>query len=218
VTGFLKRARALLIENLGWKLLSLALAVLIWAFVATEPELGTRVAVPLQYKNLADDLEFSSEPPGQISLELRGPSGELSGLNPAVILDMAGVQPGIHTFQIGDGNVRLPRGVRLVSANPSVVRFEFDRRQARAVPVRVRFAGEGQNGYVIAHYEVNPPELRIIGPARRVGRIAEVVTDPVDVSGVVGSSEFRVNAFIDDPYVHFGASPQVRVTVTMKKK
>ena len=218
MTGFLKRVRALLIENLGWKLLSLALAVLIWAVVATEPELGTRVAVALQYKNLADDLEFSSEPPGQISLELRGPSGELSGLNPAVILDMSGVQPGIHTFQIGDGNVRLPRGVRLVNANPSVVRFEFDRRLARSVPVRARFAGEGQNGYVIAHYDVNPTELRIIGPARRVGRMVEVVTDPVDVSGVVGSSEFRVNAFIDDPYVRFGVSPQVVVTVTMKKK
>jgi hypothetical protein len=48
--------------------------------------------------------------------------------------------------------------------------------------------------------------------------MASVVTDPVDVSSVVGSSEFRVNAFIDDPYVRFVGSPQVTVSVTMKKK
>ena len=105
-----------------------------------------------------------------------------------------------------------------MSANPSVVRFEFDRRLVRSVPVHARFTGEGQNGYVVVSYSVEPPELGIEGPAKRVARIAAVVTDPVDVSSVVGSSEFRVNAFVDDPYVRFDASPEVRVTVTMKKK
>ena len=45
-----------------------------------------------------------------------------------------------------------------------------------------------------------------------------MVTDPVDVSGVVGSAEFHVNAFVEDPYVRFQSSPQVTVAVTMKKK
>ncbi|SPE33361.1 YbbR family protein [Candidatus Sulfopaludibacter sp. SbA6] len=214
----LKWTRAMLWENFGWKMLSLGMAVLIWALVATEPELGTRAAVRLEYKNLPEDLEFSSEPAGPITLELRGPSGQLSGLNPSVILDMANVQPGVRTFKIGEENVKLPHGVRLVSANPSVVRFEFDRRLVRSVPVRARFLGEGQNGYVVVSYSVEPPELRIEGPAKKVSRIAAVSTDPVDVSSVVGSSEFRVNAFVDDPYVRFETSPQVRVTVSMKKK
>jgi len=218
MTTAVKWVRALLWENFGWKLLSLAIAVLIWTLVSNEPELGTRAAVRLEYKNLPDDLEFSSEPAGPISLELRGPSGALRDLNPLVILDMADVQPGIRTFPIGEQNVRLPRGVHLVGANPSVVRFEFDRRLVRSVPVRVRFTGEGHNGYAIVSHSVEPPELRMVGAAKRVARIAEVVTDPVDVSAVVGSSEFRVDAFVDDPYVRFEASPQVRVTVTMKKR
>jgi hypothetical protein len=70
----------------------------------------------------------------------------------------------------------------------------------------------------VEHFEVEPKELAVVGPADRVGRIASVVTDPVDVSSVVGSSEFRVNAFIDDSYVRFVGSPQVTVSVTMKKK
>jgi hypothetical protein len=218
-----KGLRSLLFENFWWKLLSLGIAVVLWALVASEPELGTLATVPLEYRNLPDDLEISSEPVSQIVLELRGPSGELRGLgegviHPAVVLDMSGLQPGIHTFPIIDRNVKLPRGVRLVRTNPSEVRFEFDRRLVRSVPVRVRLIGQGQDGYEVANQRVEPPNLQIEGPAKKVSRVAEVVTDPVDVSSVVGSSEFRVNAFVEDPYVRFRSTPQVVVTVTMKKK
>jgi YbbR domain-containing protein len=217
-----KRLIRLLFENFGWKLLSLGIAVVLWALVASEPELGTLATVPLEYRNLPDDLEISSEPVSQIVLELRGPSGELRGLgdgviHPAVVLDMSGLQPGIHTFPIVDRNVKLPRGVRLVRANPSEARFEFDRRLERSVPVRARLIGQGQDGYVVAKQSVEPPNLQIEGPAKKVSRVVEVVTDPVDVSSVVGSSEFRVNAFVEDPYVRFKSTPQVVVTVTMKR-
>ena len=218
-----KRLIRLLFENFGWKLLSLGIAVVLWALVASEPELGTLATVPLEYRNLPDDLEISSEPVSQIVLELRGPSGELRGLgdgviHPAVVLDMSGLQTGIHTFPIVDRNVKLPRGVRLVRANPSEARFEFDRRLMRSVPVRARLIGQGQDGYVVETLGVEPRELQIEGPAKKVSRIPEVFTDPVDVAAVVGSSEFRVNAFVEDPYVRFRSAPQVVVTVTMKKR
>ena len=53
---------------------------LLWVLVASEPEFSTFVTVRLEYKNLPDDLEISSEPVDTISLELRGPSGELREL------------------------------------------------------------------------------------------------------------------------------------------
>jgi hypothetical protein len=223
MSKLLKGLRSLLFENFGWKMLSLAIAVVVWALVASEPELGTLATVPLEYRNLPEDLEISSEPVSQIVLELRGPSGELRGfgegvIHPAVILDMSGLQPGIHTFPIIDRNVKLPRGVHLVRANPSEARFEFDRRLMRSVPVRARLIGQGQDGYVVETLGVEPRELQIEGPAKKVSRIPEVFTDPVDVSSVVGSSEFRVNAFVEDPYVRFRSAPQVVVTVTMKKR
>ena len=69
----------LLFQNFGWKLLSLAIAVVIWALVATEPELATFANVRLEYKNLPDGLEISSEPVSSVMLELKGPSGALRG-------------------------------------------------------------------------------------------------------------------------------------------
>ena len=218
----LKWVRGLMFENLAWKLLALAVAVVIWALVASEPELATFATVRLEYKNMPEDLEISSEPVDSVVLELRGPSGELRGAgelaHPAVVLDMSSAQAGERTFMIGADNVKMMRGVRLVRAIPSQVRLAFEQRRTLTVPVRVRFSGEGQNGYVVASYEAAPRVLRIVGPRSRVARIAAVVTDPVDVSTTVGTAEFRVNAFMDDPFVRFQQTPQVAVMVTMKKK
>jgi len=212
----------LVFHNFGWKLLALAIAVVLWALVASEPELSEFATVRLEYRNLPDELEIGSDPVTSVSLELRRPSGELrgtgEGIGPAEVLDMSDVQPGERTFTIGAGNVRLARGVRLVRSIPSEVRFLFERRMVRFVPVVVRMSGQGQNGYTVAHQSVAPDRLEIAGPGSRVARVTAAVTDPVDLSSVVGTSEFRVNAFVEDSFVRFQSSPQVVVTVTMKKK
>lgn len=222
------RALRWITDNFVWKVLALAIAVAIWMLVASEPELSTFATVRLEFKNLPDDLEISSEPVSTVSLELRGPSGELHGLSgepsgtggvrPAVILDMAGVQPGERTFPIGNGSVRLARGVHLVRAIPSEVRFTFERRTARMVAVTPRFHGEGSNGYEVAQVDVEPKQVQVVGPASHVARVEQAVTDAVDVSNVVGSKEFRVNAYVEDPFVRLEGSPQVTVSVVMKKK
>jgi hypothetical protein len=213
----------LIFENIGWKLLSLAAAATIWAMVATEPELSTFATTQVEYKNLPSDLEIGSSPLTSVMLELRGPSGQLSGigdasLHPQIILDMSAAVPGERTFTVEDSVVKLPRGVRLVRAMPAQIRFDFERRFEASVPVTVRVTGEGHDGYFVASQSAQPARLGIVGPASHVARVTEAITDAVDVSQVVGTSEFRVNAFLNDPYVRFQGSPQVEVSVTMKKK
>jgi hypothetical protein len=223
MTRALKKLGGLLVRNFWWKLLSLAIATVLWAAVWSEPELSTFPVVPVEYKNLPDDMEFSAEPVSSVKLELRGPAGELSGMagagvtHPQVILDLSGVAPGHRTFPVGDGNVKLPRGVRMAGSIPSQIRLEFDVRKTRTVPVEVRISGEPQRGYSVARQEADPKELTIVGPAARVAAVKSATTDSVDVSTLVGSGRFRVNAFVQDPYVRFQSAPQVTVTITMKR-
>lgn len=217
----LKRLPGLIFDNAGWKLLSLLIAVLLWVVVASEPQLATFASVRLEYKNLPEELEISSEPVDTVSLELRGPSGNLRGMTgstaPEVVLDMGNVEPGQRTFPI-ESAVRLGRNVRLIRAVPSEVRFTFEKRLRRFITVTPRFSGQGQNGYIVDSWSVDPPQVEVLGPASRVERLHAIATDPMDVSSVVGSSEFRVNAFLDDPYVRFDSAPQITVKVTMKKQ
>lgn len=211
-----------------WKLISLAAAVLLWILVASEPELSTFVTVPVQFKNLPDGIEIGSDVIESVYLELRGPSGELRlpggelrGIDDsrryAVVLDMSHVRPGERTFTIDEGDVKLPRGIHLVRAVPSQLRFDFEQREWRSVPVEVRF-GPVQPGYELTGFTVTPPALRVEGPQSRVNLIKRVVTDPVDLSQVVGSAEFHVNCFVEDPHVRFASRSQATVNVQVRAR
>jgi len=213
----------LISHNFWWKVLSLLVAMMIWAVVASQPELSTFVTARLEYQNLPDNLELSSDPVTSIVLELRGPSGELRGLgdggqHPAAVLDMSDTAPGEHTFPIGSGSVRLARGVHLVRAIPSEVRLAFEPRLERSVPVVVRLRGEFHDGYRLVSDSAEPPQLAIVGPRSHVARVAAVVTDPVDVSALTGTGQFEVNAFAGDSFVRFRSTPTVTVTVTLAKE
>ena len=48
----------LLTRNIGWKLLALLIAVALWIAVAREPELDTSLSVPIEFKNIPDDLDI----------------------------------------------------------------------------------------------------------------------------------------------------------------
>jgi len=218
----LKWMLRLVTHNWPWKLLSLAIATAIWMLVASEPELSTFATARIEFKNLADNLELASEPDTSILLELRGPSGELGGLSdgtrhPAVILDMRGITPGQHTFAIGPANVNLPRSVKIVRATPSEVRFDFDRPMVRSVPVTARFEGEGRNGYHVIAVAVDPPEVEIIGPRKRVVAVQSVVTDPIPVGSAAGFERVKVNTYVLDPFVRIRSTPQVTASFTMRK-
>src|SRR6185503_11387552 len=103
-----------LTRNLGWKLLSVSLAVLLWIAVEGEPVLVTVQSVPVYYRNVEPALALVSNPPVTVRLELRGSSDVLGPDNlssVAVLLDLAGeTGPGDKAFPIARSNVSLPAG------------------------------------------------------------------------------------------------------------
>ena len=213
------RPLRVILSNFWWKVLSLLAAIVIWALVASEPELATFATVRLEYKNLPEDMEISSEPVSSVVLELRGPSGELRGvgetLKPAVILDMSGVTPGQHTFMIGDGTVRLARGVHLVRAIPSEVRFQFEPQRTARIPVEARWSEAPAGGRI----RIQPAEVEIVGPTSHVARIHDAVTDPVDGAALNDGGIVHINIALDppDPFVRLRSSAQVTVSRSTSK-
>jgi hypothetical protein len=112
-------------RNLGWKLLSVALAVLLWIAVEGEPELVTVQSVPVFYRNVEPSLALVANPPTTVRVELRGPS------DVSVLLDLAGVaEPGERVFPISRTNVSVPAGVNFVRADPSELKLHLDRAPA----------------------------------------------------------------------------------------
>jgi hypothetical protein len=120
----------LLSHNFGWKLGSLALAVLLWFAIVGEPELVTIQSVPVFYMNLPQTLELNTDAPPNVRLQLRGPSGVLSRENLSgvtVLVDLSGADTaGEKHIPVATTKVTLPEGVTLVRAEPNHLNFRLD--------------------------------------------------------------------------------------------
>ena len=213
--------RRLLFENLGWKFLSLALAILLWFAIVGEPELATSVSAPVEYRNLPRELEISSDVLERIHLEVRGPSGKLQPSRMAdttVVLDLSSAaHPGERTFTISQRNVNLPAGVVLSRAVPAQLRLRLERRLSRAIPVQVRYAGPPPAGYRVVRQEVQPASVQVTGPESRVNQVEAAQTDAIDLSSVVGEASFQTQTFVGDPQVRLESSPAVSVKVVLER-
>ena len=120
-----------LTRNLGWKVLSVLLAITLWIAVDGEPELVTLQSVPVFYQNVESNLALVANPPAAVRIELRGASDVLSRdnlANVAVLLDLAGLtEPGERVFPVTRANITLPAGVRFVRSDPPELRLHLDR-------------------------------------------------------------------------------------------
>ncbi|MGD0616205.1 MAG: CdaR family protein [Bryobacteraceae bacterium] len=213
--------RRFLTRNLHWKLLSLLLAFALWITMGHVTETATSVAARVQYKNLADNLDISSGLPGEVSLELRGPSRRLDQENLAsviVVLDFAHVQgPGERTFNITSNNVSLPLGVAFSRAIPAQVRLRFDHVLSREVPVEPRYSGAPPAGYELLRAELDPAKLLVRGPESHVTAVVSLQTDPIDLDGIVGERGGLVHVWTGDPEVQPAAKSTVAYKVIVQK-
>jgi hypothetical protein len=219
-SGEVRQVR-LITHNFGWKLGSLALAVLLWFAILGEPELVTTHTAPILYKSLPQGLLIGIDALDQVRVELRGPSGKLTPdrlAETAVLLDLTDVNgPGERTFTLSDADFHLPQGVTFLRSVPSQLRVRFARLISREVPVAIRISAPLPPGYRIVRQETVPDKLRIAGPEGRVNAVANAETDALNLSGITGNAELKANAFISDPQVRFEASPAVTVKLIVEK-
>ena len=209
-----------LTRDLGWKFASLLVAVLMWLAFRGTRDMTTSVAAPVQYRNIPKQLEIASDPVDQVHLMLRGPSARLSrvtGSSYPIVIDLKDVRaPGERTFTISNENLNLPAGVELEKAVPGQLRLRLEIRAAREVPVRARYINIPPD-YIFVRELITPQFLNIVGPESRVARVQSVETDPIDLRGVTGESEYKTHVFAGDPQVNFTATPIVIVRVALAK-
>ena len=213
--------RKLLFANLRWKLISLAIAILLWFVIAHEPELATSLSAPIQYQNLPADLDISSDLPGHVLLEVRGPSSQLRPANlsrVAVVLDMSRVHgPGEVTFDISGHDTNLPMGVAFYRSVPSQIRIKFEHLESREVPVIPRYSNPPPAGYQVTETSIDPPAVSIIGPESRVEAQNAVHTDPIDLSSVVDRATLHVHIYVGDPQLRLEGPTSVTYNVVLGK-
>ncbi|MGH9500982.1 MAG: CdaR family protein [Terriglobales bacterium] len=217
MTDFLERA---VLHNLGLKLIALALAVGLWMAVARDPVAEVAVEIPVEIRNLPQDIEISSEIAPKAQIRLRGPERIIRHLQSSDVyaaIELNGVTPGQRTFDLTAQQIHQPAGIEVVQILPSQFHLAFDLRLTRQVPVQARVIGSFAQGYHIGQIISDPATVSITGPKERVAAVDSATTDPVDVSGAMTRVTFVRHAYVSDPLVQVTHAAPVRITVIMEQ-
>jgi len=215
-----KFLRKYVLKNLPFKLVSLAIAILLWWAVGRDQLLEVPMTVPLEFQNAPANLEINSNFPFETRVTLRGPERLMQQLNPSevhAVLDLQGAGPGESTFELTRNEIHAPRNVSVIQVVPSQFHISFDRSVTRSVPVQPRVIGTLLSGYGITDVTADPPSVTIIGPERRVDAVQTAMTDPVDATGVVGKAAFTTHVYVADPLVRVHTPGTIRVIVNTAK-
>jgi YbbR domain-containing protein len=129
-------------NNIGLKLLSLLIAVVLWLAVVHEPRAEVVLTVPIEFQNAPQELDFTSEHVPQAAIRVQGPERIVRDLDQADVhatIDLAHAAPGEHTYDLTSKQIHVPHGVDVLQLMPAQLRITFDRRITREIPVLICF-------------------------------------------------------------------------------
>lgn len=199
----LERIRAALTENLSLKLLSFAVALILYSLVHSGQDAQRTISVGLVVlppPESANRVLVSQLPP-EIRVTLRGPRSVIDDLRAG---DLGDVQVDLRSGQdkrvVFDATMlRLPAGIRVDRFDPSSVEFAWEDEIVRDVPVQVGVVGTPAPGYVVKGAPTpEPRDVRVHGPKSEVLVLQHARADAFDVTGLVEGTYNRALA-LDKP-------------------
>ena len=128
----MKALRNFLQRDLALKSLALVLAFLVWSTYRAEPFVEIAYLVPLEFRNIPENLEISGEITTVVRVRVRGRSAVLRQLTPAdlaVRIDLKGGAAGEKVVFLTAAAIDTPPGSEVVRVTPSEIHLQLSPRQ-----------------------------------------------------------------------------------------
>ncbi|MDP6978350.1 MAG: CdaR family protein [Myxococcota bacterium] len=196
--------------------LALVIAVVLWALAHGASSIERAYDVPIELLEMSQDLVVTDQTPRDINVRIMGSQAALRNVDPDQLryaIDVSGSKPGDADFEVDVSNIKLPRGARIVSRSPSRIFIHFEPRGRKAVGIRVDTTGELPEGYVLERVEVQPSHVWLTGARGHVLRLREVVTEPVDLTGLNAREERQVSVLLGAGTVRLEEEEPIKVVL-----
>jgi YbbR-like protein len=113
--------RRVLTQNVGLKLLALALAFTIWSAVGGDIATEILIAVPVEFRNVPSGVHYDANP-SRVEIRVRGPRWMVrrtSATDFSVPIDLSNMtQPGERIIVLKPQNVEAPNSVEIMDVTP----------------------------------------------------------------------------------------------------
>jgi YbbR domain-containing protein len=182
-----KLLRRIFLEDWSLKLLSLAIAVVLWLLVTGQNEPVTaHVNVQLNFIR-PQSLEISNDPPRTVDVMLTGSRSkldDLSSLDLVATVDISDQQAGERVLRLADkAQIPLPQGIKVDAFQPSAIPIRLEAIVERQVPIEPKLEGKPPDGFEVYAVQPTKGSVAVRGPASRVAALQKVTTESIWLAG-----------------------------------
>src|ERR1043165_8139278 len=182
-----KLLRRIFVEDWSLKLLSLAIAIVLWLLVTGQNQPVTaHVNVQLNFIR-PQALEISNDPPRTVDVMLTGSRNKLDDLTSLALVatvDLSAQGAGERVLRLADkAQITLPQGIKVDGYQPSAIPIRLEEIVDRQVTIEPKLEGQPGDGFEV--YGVYPTKgsVSVRGPASRVNSLQKALTESIWVGG-----------------------------------
>lgn len=193
--------RGILTNNLFLKIISLFFAVTLWFYISpiiSKDTIEINYALPLQLKNIPENVMIAGKVEDQISVRLKGRQNAVKELDMAktnISIDLSHGKEGIRVYTLDRSNINIPANIDVVRIDPKIIKIDMVRVLRKNLRVKVEISGVPAKGYRVRRVYIKPSEISVEGPESELGTLILLEGLSVDVSGRRSSfsKEVKVN-------------------------
>ncbi len=208
-------------DNLGLKLLSLGLAIFLWAVVLGEQKVEVVVNIPFDV-TVPPNLILANDPPETLQVRLRGPKTLVTNLSPSEVqfTKLPGkLVEGDNLLSIPPSAIQVPRGVQVLEVEPRRVRLVIEAMAERVLEVRARLEGTVPDGFFLRGAFPTPDRVAVSGPRNQLRQLTGLSTAPISLDGHTAPFSAKVALQVPGPQfkVSEGSSVTVQVDIVARR-
>jgi YbbR domain-containing protein len=182
-----KLLRRIFLEDWSLKLLSLAIALVLWLLVTGQNQPVTaHVNVQLNFIR-PQSLEISNDPPRTVDVMLTGSRNkldDLTSLDLVATVDISDQHAGERILRLADkAQIPLPQGIKVDGFQPSAIPIRLEEIVDRQVAVEPKLEGQPADGFEVYAVYPNKGSVAVRGPATHVNSLQKIMTESIWLGG-----------------------------------
>ncbi len=208
-------------KNWILKLISLALATMLWYFVVGEDQVDINMLVPIEILNLPTHLTISNQYKKEIEVTVRGPRSmiqELRNRNITRPVDLASAKSGTIVIKNDEKSIPLPRGITVQRWQPTNITLLVDELLQKRFPIDPITEGSLASGYELQQISLDPDHLVISGPRSILEKGKVLKTYLIDLNNLDRSTTLQVHLNLEPDFFDLIGETVVTAQINVKEK
>lgn len=203
MAGIGVQLRHLFTQNLGYKLVALLLALLLWFDVTSEETSVIEYPVPLSIAVEGRDMIITNDVPHEVDVRFSGSGKELLRLDKdrlAIRKEVRGGESDTIQVDLGTQDVQLPVDLNVVptAVTPGRITVVTDRFIERTVPIEPIGTPRTGQGRRIAGLQLEPRSVTVRGVTAEVRPIGSLTVDFAQLEPGPGAFDERLEVVVPD--------------------